>query len=117
MAWNHRETDGVVILDLPVYLRSDEDLNRLRQTIGALIDSGKCNLILNFQRVTLINSAGIAHLLRAVQKARDGGGDIKAIHLQPAIRDLFQYAGLLTKIDLISDEIEAVKRFQEITCP
>ena len=117
MAWNHRETDGVIILDLPVFLRSDEDLNRLRQTIGALIDSGKCNLILDFQRVTLINSAGIAHLLRAVQKARDRGGDIKAICLQPAVRDLFNYAGLHSKIDLLSDEIEAVKRFQEIICP
>jgi anti-anti-sigma factor len=117
MAWNHHEVDDVVILALPVFLRSDEDLNRLRQTIGALIDSGKHNLILDFQRVTLINSAGIAHLLRAAQKARDRGGDIKAIRLQPAVRDLFQYAGIHTQIDLLSDESDAVKRFQEILCP
>ena len=64
MAWNHRETDGVVILDLPVYLRSDEDLNRLRQTIGALIDSGKCNLILNFLSSLLISVLFLHNSLR-----------------------------------------------------
>ena len=116
MAWNHRETGGVVILDLPVFLRSDEELNRFCQTISALIDSGKNKLIVDFHRVTLINSAGIAHLLRGVQDARDRGGDVKAIRLQPAVRDLFQYAGLFTKIDLLTNEEEAVEKFQRISC-
>jgi anti-anti-sigma factor len=116
MAWNHHENEGVVILDLPIFLRSDEMLNRFRQTLSALMDSGKNHLILDFHRLTLINSAGIAHLLRAAQDVRLKGGDLKAIRLKPAVRELFYYAGLHTKIDLLANESDAVKRFQGITC-
>jgi anti-anti-sigma factor len=116
MAWNHRENDGVVTLDMPVYLRSDEALDRFIQTISALMDSGKNQIILDFRQLTLVNSAGIAHLLRAAQDARQKGGDIKVIHLKPAVRDLFLYTGIHAKIDILSDETEAIKRFQGIIC-
>jgi anti-anti-sigma factor len=116
MAWNHREKDGVVVLNMPVFLRSDEALNRFCQTIDALMDSGKLHLVLDFNNLTLINSAGIAHLLRAVQNARSRGGDIKAIRLKPAVRDLFHYTGIYTKIDLLQDEDDAIGRFQRTPC-
>ncbi|KPL07636.1 hypothetical protein AMJ86_03670 [bacterium SM23_57] len=117
MAWNHRETDGVIILDMPVFLRSDEELDRFCQTISALMDAGRRQIILDFHRLSLINSAGIAHLLRAAQDARLHDGDIKVIRLKPAIRDLFHYTGIHTKIEILPDEDDAVKRFQEISCP
>jgi anti-anti-sigma factor len=116
MAWNHHENEGVVVLNLPVFLRSDETLNRFRQTLSALMDSGKNYLVLDFSHLILINSAGIAHLLRAAQDIRLKGGDIKAIRLNPAVRELFQYTGLQRKIDILPNESDAVKRFQEITC-
>ena len=116
MAWNYRENEGVVTLDLPVYLRSDESLVRFRQTVSALLDSGKNRIILDFHRLELINSTGIAHLLRAVQDARQRAGDIKAIHLNPAVSELFHYVGLHTKIDFLPDETDALKQFQETTC-
>jgi len=116
MAWNQCENEGVVILDLPVSLRSDESLARFRQTISALMDSGKNRIILDFHRLELINSTGIAHLLRAVQDARMGGGDIKAIRLKPAVSELFHYVGLQTKIDCLPEEADALKQFQVTTC-
>ena len=116
MAWNHRVCNGVEILEMPIFLRGDEALDRFCQTISALMDSGKYQIILDFHRLTLINSAGIAHLLRAVQDARQRGGDIKVIRLKPAVRDLFHYTGIHTKIDILSDENDAKKRFQGITC-
>jgi len=117
MAWNHREHDGVVILEMPVYLRSDEAFDRFIQTIGALMDAGKCRIILDFRHLALINSAGIAHLLRAAQDARHKGGDVKVIRPKPAVRDLFRYTGMPAKIDILSNETDAKKRFQRIACP
>jgi anti-anti-sigma factor len=116
MAWNHRENDGVVILDLPVSLRSDESLVCFHQNVSALMDSGKNRIILDFHRLELINSSGIAHLLRAVQDARLRGGDIKAIHLKPEVSELFHYVGLQTKIDCLPEEADALKQFQVTTC-
>ena len=101
---------------MPVFLRSDEALDRFIQTISALMESGKSQIILDFRQLALINSAGIAHLLRAAQEARPKGGDIKAIRLKPAIRELFQYTGIHTKIDILADEVEAIKQFQGISC-
>lgn len=59
----------------------------------ALAQSNQPRLVVDMNSVPYIASAGLRVLLAAVKTARAGGGDLRLVGLQPAVKHVFDMAG------------------------
>jgi anti-anti-sigma factor len=65
----------------------------LDKALGDLLAQGHHRLALDFSQVGYISSAGLRVLLRAQQKARGLGGEVRLFGLSSFVRQVFQMAG------------------------
>lgn len=104
---------GVTILDLSGPLTVD-GYGRLKDTIHGLVQQGRRRVMLNLQGVSLIDSIGVAEIVRAYVALHSRGGKLKLIHLKRPMRELFTITGLLTVLETYASEHEAITSFSAI---
>ncbi|HEY9389337.1 MAG TPA: STAS domain-containing protein [Mycobacteriales bacterium] len=74
-------------------LRGEVDLftaPRLRAALGDLVESGRCDLIVDMRDVEYFGTAGIAALAGALAVVRRRGGSLKVACPHPHVLKLFQ---------------------------
>ena len=110
----HRQTGPISIVDLrgPVSLGDTSLL--LRRTIHELLESGRTQIILNFQEVTLIDSAGIGELAGAYQPLKSRGAKLKLLNPTKKIQGLLQLTQLDKVFEVHIDEQAAIQSFSKI---
>lgn len=75
-----------------------------------ILEHGHYRLIVDFSDVTYISSSGLKVLVSAWRKARESGGDVLLVGLQPRIFEVFEMIGfdmMFNIYDSIQDAIEA----------
>lgn len=73
---------------------------------SALVDAikqGKNLLIIDFAKVSYIDSTGLGALVAALKAARDGGGSIAVVCKDPQIRRIFDVTGLVKVFGMFDD--------------
>lgn len=111
-----RERDNVTILDIEGEIRrSDETVLNLHKQVKDLLNQGKRNFLLNFEKVDFIDSMGVGQLLACFKSVVDQRGQLKLMKLKPKIRFLFEVCMLTRIFEIFDDEEEAVKSFSEET--
>jgi anti-sigma B factor antagonist len=109
-----RESAGVAIVDFRGVIALGESSALFRKTIGELIGAGRTRILLNFQRVTAVDSAGIGELVAtyALMKAKD----VKLKLLSPSqkVLDLLKLTKLSDLFDVYSDEELALHSFDAL---
>jgi anti-sigma B factor antagonist len=93
-----RRERGVVI----VAVSGDIDISsvtRLRERLSGLADGGQ-TLIVDMNRVTFIDSAGLGALVGAARRAAAHGGSLHAVCAQPQPRKLLWMTGVDRRIPL-----------------
>jgi anti-sigma B factor antagonist len=93
-----RRERGVVI----AAVTGDMDLSTvgpLRERLSALADSGE-TLIVDLNRVTFIDSAGLGALVGAARRAAEHGGSLHAVCARPQARRLLWLTGVDRRIPL-----------------
>jgi len=70
---SNREVDGVSVLELEGRIVLGEESNSLRETVKGLLAAGKKKVVLNMDRVSYIDSAGLGALVAAHHSARKLG--------------------------------------------
>jgi len=113
MKWTERREDGVVIIDLKGKLTLGSGDVRLRQIIRDLLDREEKCIVLNLEKVTYMDSAGVGELVASYTTATNRGADLKLLHLTAKIRDLLQFTQLISVFESFSDEAEAVGSFSD----
>jgi anti-sigma B factor antagonist len=108
---NPVEVDGVVVLGLEGRIVLGEESNAFRETIKNLLASGKKKVVLNMDRVTYIDSAGLGSLVAAHHGARSQGASLKLAHLGSKFQEILQVTKLLTVFDVYDTEAAAVHSF------
>lgn len=106
-----RQVDGVTILDLSGKITMGENSGKLRSAVQDALTKSK-KIVLNLADVNYIDSAGLGELVSAYTTAKNGGAEVKLIHLTKKVRDLLVITKLLTVFDVKETEQEAVKSFQ-----
>jgi len=79
--------------------------------INALIDAGAQKLLINFEKLDYISSAGLRILLATAKKMKPGGGDLKICCLNQTVQEVFDISGFSTILSVTTTEEEALGAF------
>ena len=79
--------------------------------INELIDAGKQKLLVNFEQLNFISSAGLRVLLATVKKLNASGGDLRICSLNATVQEVFDISGFVTILSVKSTEEEAISSF------
>ena len=108
---NERRMGDVTVLDLKGRVRISGGTVALHKSIRSLLAEGKTQILLDFARVTHIDSSGLGELISSHISVSDKGGAMKLMHLTERLRALMTSTRLLTVFDVYDDEPEAVASF------
>lgn len=106
-----RNSGDVSIIDLPGRVTHGSGDFEMRETIQHLLDEGKKKFIVNLEKVTFMDSAGIGELVACHKRAVEKSGVIKILKANEKMLDLFAITKLIEIFDLFTDEKEALKSF------
>ncbi|MCH8556929.1 MAG: STAS domain-containing protein [Balneolia bacterium] len=84
----------------------------LEQHITKLIESEKYQIVVNFSSLEYISSAGLGVFMAYIEDLRERGGDIKLTNMKENVYNVFDLLGFPTLYDILDEESQAIKRFQ-----
>jgi anti-sigma B factor antagonist len=79
--------------------------------INGLIDGGAQKLLVNFEKLDYISSAGLRVLLATAKKLKASSGDLKICCLNQTVQEVFDISGFSTILSVTSSEEEALGTF------
>jgi len=106
-----RVKEGITILDLygKLVLGSEDLL--LREWMLSLLTQGVHNIILNLERVSTIDTAGLGTLVNCAGAAGSCGGKVALVSLVPAQDGVLNILQLNIQLEVYSEEADAVNSF------
>lgn len=106
-----REQDNIHILDIDG--RIDINSSDLIEMVGWLVNSGKTNIIFNFENVDIIDYNGLSILAISYKNIINHKGKLKLLNVPLSAVEMFKVAKLDTIFELYTDEETAVSSFSE----
>jgi anti-anti-sigma factor len=83
----------------------------LEDQLNKMVDGGAHKLVLDFQNLDFISSAGLRTLLSTAKRVRAAGGDLKVCALNSNVREVFDITGFSTIFSVTSNADEAIAAF------
>ena len=111
----YRDAGVVTVLDLSGRITLGEGSALLRSTIRELLDDQRVRILVNLGDINYIDSSGIGELVSAYTAVKNRGGELKLLNLTKKVRDLLQITKLYTVFDVHSDEVTALRSFNNTT--
>ena len=84
--------------------KAEAHLNELRAN-GAQI------ILLNFEKVDFISSAGLRVLLATAQEVKNADGELRVCSLNETVKEVFDISGFSTLLMVFEDEAKALSGF------
>ena len=112
-----RESNGIPIVDLSGRVTLGEGAGALRETLHQLADSGRLQVLLNFAKVSHIDSSGIGLLVSSFATFNRLGGRLKLLNLGNRVKDLLVITKLYTVFDVYDAESTALRSFADVATP
>lgn len=109
MAVRIRESDGVSILDVDG--RVDINSSELIEMVGWLVNSGKLNIIINFENVDIVDYNGLSILTIAYKNILNHKGKLKLLNVPISVIEMFKVVKLDSIFETYTDEEAAIKSF------
>ncbi len=106
------ENGDISILYLKGYLDAHTAPD-LETEFQKLVDAKKYNIIVNFQDLSYISSAGLGVFMGFIEDIRKNGGDIKLSDMKPKIYRVFDLLGFPTLYDILDEEARALEKFRK----
>lgn len=114
MEINSREKEDVIIFDIEGEIRrSDITDVTLHQMVKDQLESGKRNILLNFQNVEFIDSFGVGEILASYISINNLGGKLKIAKISKKLYLVFQVTMLTKVLDIFDDEEAAMASFDK----
>ncbi|MEX2605172.1 MAG: STAS domain-containing protein [Gracilimonas sp.] len=106
-----RQKDNVSILDISGELDA-HTASHLENALKSLIDDESYAIVVNCSGLDYIASAGLGVFMAYIEDVRSLGGDIKLTNMNDRVYNVFDLLGFPTLYDILDDEREALKSFQ-----
>lgn len=107
-----RESGDVAILDLRGKATIGEESKLLRSYFKALGAHGACNLLLNLEGLTQVDSSGVSTIVEAYNSLRRQGGNLKFLRPNGRVLAVLKVTHLLESIPSFEDEAQALASFR-----
>ena len=86
--------------------------DQVEKYVGARLDGGQQQVILDLSQVDFMSSAGIRVLLDMTKKGRGMGGDLRLAAAQPGVQRTLDLSGLVRVIKVYASLEEAVDSYR-----
>ena len=86
---------------------------QLENNFSELIDNSKYNIVVNFEDLNYISSAGLGVFMAYIEKIRENDGDIKLSAMSDKVYNIFDLLGFPLLYEIFKSEDEAVNKFKE----
>ena len=83
----------------------------IKKTFDKLISKKESKIVINFSKVTYVDSSGLATLVEILKNMRTYGGKMRLTNLSPKIKSLFEITKLEKLFEILSDEEDAISTF------
>jgi anti-sigma B factor antagonist len=96
------------------YVEGEMDINSspvIKKTFDKILSKKEPKLVINFSKVTYVDSSGLATLVEILKNMRSYGGKMRLTNLSPKIKSLFEITKLEKLFEILADEEEAVATF------
>ncbi len=107
---NQRSELGCAILDLHGELDA-HTASELESVLQDLIARENLRIIVNFDQLDYIASAGLGVFMAYIEDVRTEGGDIKLTNMNKKVYNVFDLLGFPALYDILDDETEAIDKF------
>ncbi|MGD8780773.1 MAG: STAS domain-containing protein [Ignavibacteria bacterium] len=107
---NVREVGVVNVIDLKGYLDA-HTAPELETAFNKLIDSNNYKVVVNFNDLNYISSAGLGVFMAYVETMRENKGDIKFTNMKENVYNIFDLLGFPMLYEFFKEEQEAVEKF------
>lgn len=88
-----------------------DQLDQIRRVVDQLGNAGQPNVVLNLQRVPIIDSAGLEFLLDTFDSFREQGGNLKLVQPTQLVREILTVTGVEQFFEVFENETAAVGSF------
>jgi anti-sigma B factor antagonist len=103
-------TNGIIVVYVCGAILFGEESASLRTAVKDLLS--KCRkIVLNLEKVTRIDSAGVGTLVAVYVSARKLGGDIKFANLRKHSKEVLQITKLVTVFEIFDNTENAIASF------
>ena len=107
-----REVDRVIVVDAVGRLTLSDSRTQLRDLIHVFSGNGHKKFLLNLAGVDFMDSDGMGELVRCYSAVRQRAGEMKLVHVNQKVQDLFQITRLNTLFEIYSEEQVALQAFR-----
>jgi anti-anti-sigma factor len=104
------ESEGISILSFTGNLDTSSSPDA-ENTINGLIDDGGKKLLIDFENLDYISSAGLRILLATSKRLGREGGTLRICGLNATVREVFDISGFATILNVFSNQAEALQDF------
>jgi len=111
MRITERQVRGVTILDLEGRLVLEDGVQAFVDRMNALSRHGPARIVLNFEQVTYLDSAGVGAIAWKFVTVRKRDGDVKLLNLRRKSHNVLLTTKLLTVLESYESEDLAIDSF------
>jgi anti-sigma B factor antagonist len=113
MTISQREVRGVLILDLAGRLVMEDGVEMFVAEMNALLKQARKRILLNFEGVTYLDSAGVGAIASKYMAARKKDAAVKLLNLRRKSHNVLSTTRLLTVLESFESEEEAIDSFRD----
>jgi anti-sigma B factor antagonist len=107
---NTRKHDDIVLLDLNGFLDAHTSVE-LEKKFEELLAQSSNKIVVNFQKLSYISSAGLGVFMAFIENARNNAGDIKLCGMSDKIYNIFDMLGFPILFEIYREENTALDKF------
>jgi len=85
--------------------------DRIKRTLGDLIDTGQARLLVDLEQVPYVDSSGLGALVAMMKRARAAGGDLRLCAPTPTVLEILEMTGLAARIGVHDDVAAGLAAF------
>ena len=107
---NLRDVGSVSVIDVKGYLDA-HTAPELENIFNKLLDERQFKVVVNFDELKYISSAGLGVFMAYVETMRENKGDIKFTNMKENVYNIFDLLGFPILYEFYKEEKEAVHKF------
>jgi len=102
------DSKGIILLHISGYMVADT-IDSLKKVISQFQGTEKNRVILNLEKVKMIDSSGIGAIAFMIKRFRGTGGDLKIANAKGNVAEIFEITKLYKTIDMYNSLKEAAE--------
>ncbi|MFA7228287.1 MAG: STAS domain-containing protein [Melioribacteraceae bacterium] len=110
---NLRGVGSVSVIDVKGYLDA-HTAPELENVFNKLLDDRQFKVVVNFDELKYISSAGLGVFMAYVETMRENSGDIKFSNMKENVYNIFDLLGFPILYEFFKDEKEALQKFDSL---